>query len=157
MILGRFINSSLEVLLHWKSSEEVYKEDLCEPGEVFFKLAHIERSVLGMRAKALSKTVLAFHLIRSSNFPYGICSYQISSNTITVQMIHGKDVHTLFRVKFDDIITEELSQIDSCLLVVKKSTPAMRVIMLRDTWEKVAHISTSGVVRDKWIRTIASG
>ena len=92
--------------------EEVYKEDLCEPGEVFFKLAHIERSVLGMRAKALSKTVLAFHLIRSSNFPYGICSYQISSNTITVQMIHGKDVHTLFRVKFDDIITEELSQID---------------------------------------------
>ena len=117
--------------------EEVYKEDLCEPGEVFYKLAHIERSVLGMRAKALSKTVLAFHLIRSSNFPYGICSYQISSNTITVQMIHGKDVHTLFRVKFDDIITEELSQIDSCLLVVKKSTPAMRVIMLRDTWEKV--------------------
>ena len=117
--------------------EEVYKEDLCEPGEVFFKLAYIERSVLGMRARALSKTVLAFHLIRSSNFPYGICSYQISSNTITVQIIHGKDVHTLFRVKSDDIITEELSQIDSCLLVVKKSAPAMRVMMLRDTWKKV--------------------
>ena len=31
--LGRFINSSLEVLLHWKSSEEVYKEECAKlPG-----------------------------------------------------------------------------------------------------------------------------
>ena len=129
------IHSQLPVTMLY---EETYREELCEPGEVFYKLPQVERCALGMQMPLLSKMVLAIHLIKYSNFPYGICSYEISSRLVTLKLLHGTNTHTLFRAFFSDIITEELAQIDGCIQVIKKSKPAMRVIMLRDTWDKVS-------------------
>jgi hypothetical protein len=117
--------------------EETYREELCEPGQVFYKLTHIERCALGMPLVTFSKLVLAFHLIRSSQFPYGVCSYQISSRTFQFKLIHGNSVHTLFCAKFEDIVMEEMVQLKYCVRIMKKSKPAMSITMLQDTWDKV--------------------
>ncbi len=119
--------------------EETYREELCDPGEVFYKLPQIERCALGMQMPFLSKMVLAIHLLKFSNFPYGICSYEISSRLVTFKIIHGTATHTLFRALFDDIVTEDLTQIGGCIQVIKKSKPGMSVIMLRATWDKIAN------------------
>jgi len=119
--------------------EETYREELCEPGEVFYNLPQIERCALGMQMPFLSKMVLAIHLLKLSNFPYGICSYEISSRLVTFKILHGTATHTLFRALFDDLVIEDLAQIGGCIQVIKKSKPGMSVIMLRANWDKVAN------------------
>ena len=130
------IQSMLPVTMMY---EEAYRQELCEPGEVFDSLRHVERSVLGMKLDTLSRVVFALHLIKHSNFPYGICSYEISSNTVFFKILHGRSVHMLFRAKFHDIATEELEQLIDCVQVIKANDPEVRIIMLRSTWEKVVN------------------
>ena len=130
------IQSMLPVTMMY---EEAYRQELCEPGEVFDSLRHVERSVLGMKLDTLSRVVFALHLIKYSNFPYGICSYEISSNTVFFKILHGRSVHMLFRAKFHDIVTEELEQLRDCVQVIKANDPEVRIIMLRSTWEKVVN------------------
>jgi hypothetical protein len=130
------IQSMLPVTMMY---EEVYRQELCEPGEVFDSLRHVERSVLGMKLDTLSRVVFALHLIKYSNFPYGICSYEISSNTVFFKILHGRSVHMLFRANFHDIATEELEQLRDCVQVIKANDPEVRIIMLRSTWEKVVN------------------
>jgi hypothetical protein len=117
--------------------EETYRDELGNPGHVFHKIPHIERCALGMKMESFSRMVMAIHLIKISNFPYGICSYEISSRTVIFKILHGNAVHLLFRANLEDILTEELMQLRECVQVVKKSKPAMRVILLRDTWDMV--------------------
>jgi len=117
--------------------EETYRQELCEPGEVFDNLRNVERSVLGMKLDTLSRIVFALHLIKYSNFPYCICSYEVSSNTVFFKILHGRSVHMLFKAKFHDITTEDLEQLRDCVQVIKANDPEVRIIMLRTTWEKV--------------------
>jgi hypothetical protein len=117
--------------------EETYRDELGNPGHVFHKIPHIERCALGMKMESFSRMVMAIHLIKISNFPYGICSYEISSRTVIFKILHGNAVHLLFRANLEDILTEELMQLRECVQVVKKSKPEMRVILLRETWDMV--------------------
>lgn len=128
------IQSQLPVTMLY---EETYREDLCEPGKVFYKLKNIERCALGMQLESLSKLVFAIHLVKYSNFPYGMCSYQISSGTVSFKILHGNAVHNLFHAKFQDIACEDLEQIAECIQVFKTSKPEIRVIILRETWAMV--------------------
>jgi hypothetical protein len=146
------IQSMLPVTMMY---EEAYRQELCEPGEVFDSLRHVERSVLGMKLDTLSRVVFALHLIKHSNFPYGICSYEISSNTVFFKILHGRSVHMLFRAKFHDIATEELEQLRDCVQVIKANDPEVRIITLRSTWEKVVN-KVHSIRNDPSARQVAS-
>ena len=94
-----------------------------------------------MHLESLSRMVLAIHLIKSSNFPYGICSFEISSQTVMFMIMHGSAVHTLFRAHFLDIIEEDVAQFQECVHLSKhsrKNGDTLGVIMLRQTWAQAA-------------------